>query len=410
MNASLRCRACGAPDLLPVLDLGPMPLVNSLLAEADPRSPEPRFPLELVFCPRCTLAQITEVVPAEQLFGDYVYFSSYSDTMVRQAEELTARLCAERHLGSSSLAIELASNDGYLLQHYVARGVPVMGVEPAANVAAVAERERHVPTMVTFFTEALAGRLRRAGVIADVVHANNVLAHVTDPGGFLAGVEHVVRDTGVVVVEVPHVVELVERGAFDTIYHEHLCYFSLTSLKRLAERRGLFVRDVERLPTHGGSLRVFLGKRAGGLSARAAALLEEEAAWGVADVAAYRKLGARVEHLRRELVPLLAGLKARGRRLAAYGASAKGAVLLNHFGIGRDVLDFVVDRNVHKQGRFMPGVRAPIAEPGRLLADMPDDVLLLAWNIEAEVMAQEAEYRRRGGRFLVPVPEPRFVT
>jgi SAM-dependent methyltransferase len=406
-----RCRACQADGLEPVLDLGQMPLVNSLLGEEDLQKPEPRFPLALVFCPRCALVQITETVPPERLFGDYVYLSSCSDTMVLQAADLAARLVTERRLGPTSLVVELASNDGYLLQHYVAKKIPVLGVEPAANVARIAERERKVPTMVAFFSEPLAERLRRTGVLADVVHANNVLAHVPDPGGFLRGIERLLRDGGVAVIEVPHVVELVERRAFDTIYHEHLCYFSLTSLRRLAEKRGLFVLDVERLPIHGGSLRVFLGKqKAKTPTKRVAELLAVEEAWGVGKVEPYRRLADEVGRLRGGLVPVLQDLKSRGRRIAAYGASAKGCVLLNHFGIGREVLDFVVDRNVQKQGRYVPGVRTPISPPARLLADMPDDVLLLAWNIEAEVVAQQAEYRRRGGRFLVPIPEPRFVS
>lgn len=406
-----RCRGCQAELLEPVLDLGMMPLVNSLLREDELARPEPRFPLSLVFCPRCALVQITETVSPERLFGEYVYLSSCSDTMVLAAAELAGRLVEERRLGSSSLVVELASNDGYLLQHYVARKIPVLGVEPAANVARLAERERQVPTMVAFFSEPLAERLRRTGVLADVIHANNVLAHVPDPGGFLRGVERLLRDGGVAVIEVPHVVELVERRAFDTIYHEHLCYFSLTALRRLAEKRGLFVHDVEQLPIHGGSLRVFLGKqRAKTPSKRVAALLAAEEAWGVGKVEPYRRLAEEVERLRGGLVPVLKELKSRGRRIAAYGASAKGCVLLNHFGIGRDVLDFVVDRNVQKQGRYVPGVRTPISPPARLLAEMPDDVLLLAWNIEAEVVAQQAEYRRRGGRFLVPIPEPRFVS
>lgn len=410
-SAAVRCRGCDHPSLVPVFDLGRMPLVNALLDEGDLGRAEPRYPLELVFCTRCALVQLTEAVDPEELFREYVYLSSCSATTVEQAGELAARLTRDRRLDASSLVIELASNDGYLLQHYLARQVPVLGVEPARNVASIAERERRVPTLMTFFTDALARRLRSRGILADVVHANNVLAHVPDPGRFLEGIAGILQSHGVAVVEVPHVVELVDRGAFDTIYHEHLCYFSLTALTRLAERHGLFVRDVEQLPTHGGSLRVSLGKHAGtGPSARARALLEEEQAWGVGDVAAYLRLGERVGRIRRRLVPLLGQLKAQGRRIAAYGASAKGCVLLNHFGIGAGLLDFVVDRNVQKQGRFVPGVRTPISAPDRLLAEMPDDVLLLVWNIEAEVLAQESEYRHRGGRFIVPVPEPRFVT
>lgn len=407
----LRCRGCGGDDLSPVLDLGSMPLVNHLLAAGDLERAEARYPLALVLCARCALAQITETIPPEVLFSDYPYFSSVSNTMVESARELAERLVKERRLGASSLVLELASNDGYLLQHYLARNVPVLGVEPAGNVARVAEQERHVPTMVAFWTSALAERLRRSGAIADVVHANNVLAHVPDPVSFLKGIEHVLRDGGLAVIEVPHVLELVNRGAFDTIYHEHLSYFSLTSLSRLAQKSGLFVRDVERLPIHGGSLRVHLSKQKGnGPSARAEALLDEEHAFGVADVASYRRLAIEVERIRSGLCPLLEELKHKGRKIAAYGASAKGCVLLNHFGIGPDLVDFVVDKSEHKQGRFMPGVRTPILPPDKLLSEMPDDVLLLAWNIEAEVMHQEAEYRRRGGRFLVPVPEPRFVT
>lgn len=403
------CRSCGSTGLHAVLSLGSTPLANSLLSEAQLGEPEPTYPLDLCLCRACALVQITETVPPEVLFRDYLYFSSFSDTMLRHAEELATRLVAERGLDANSLVAEAASNDGYLLGFYRALGVPVLGIEPALNIAQVAE-ERGVPTIAEFFDATLARRLAAEGRRPDVFHGNNVLAHVADLNGFVEGISIVLADDGEAVIEAPYVKDMIDRCEFDTIYHEHLCYFSLTALEGLFHRHGLAVADVERIPVHGGSLRVFVRRR--GTSAPAPAVLDllgEEAAWGVADPAPYDAFALRVTKLRAELVALLDGLKSDGARIAAYGAAAKGSTLLNVFGIGAGTLDFVVDRSTVKVGRYMPGVHLRIDPPERLLDEMPDYLLLLAWNLADEIMAQQSEYRRRGGRFIVPVPVPEVV-
>jgi SAM-dependent methyltransferase len=400
-----RCRSCGAADLEVVLSLGRMPLANALLTREQLSLPEPRYPLDLAFCRACTLVQITETVPPAELFGDYLYFSSYSDTMLRHAKLLAERLADERQLANTSLVMEIASNDGYLLQYYRQRGIPVLGIEPARNVARIAE-ERGVPTLCDFFGIALAGSLRRRGQQADVLHAHNVLAHVADLNGVVQGMEAVLKDGGVAVVEVPYVKDLLDHCEFDTIYHEHLCYFSLTALDALFRRHGLEVQDVERIPIHGGSLRLFAGKVARAQPSKAVkGLLADEADWGVRRVETYWNFGARVEHLKSSLKSMLKGLKQRGDRIAAYGAAAKGSTLLNYAGIGPETLDFVVDRSPHKQGRFMPGVHLPIYAPEHLLEAMPEHVLLLTWNFADEILEQQAAYRKLGGRFIIPVPE-----
>ena len=404
---SAACRSCGAGDLEVVLSLGRTPLANALLTKEQLDEPEETYPLELAFCPRCSLVQLTETIPPERLFREYLYFSSFSDTMVRHAHDLAHELIATRKLDESSLVVEVASNDGYLLQFYKAAGIPVLGIEPAENVARSAREERGIPTLAEFFGMPLADRIVAEGRRADVLHAHNVLAHVADLNGFVAGIARVLLPNGIAVIEVPYVKDMLDRCEFDTIYHEHLCYFSATALERLFARHGLELEDIERVPIHGGSLRLTAGR--GERSARVHALLEEEAAWGVDSIETYRGFAQRVDRLKRSLRETLAGVKERGARVAAYGAAAKGSTLLNCFGIGSETLDFVVDRSTYKQGRYMPGVHLPIHPPEKLLEDRPDYVLLLTWNFADEIIAQQEAYRRVGGKFIVPVPEPQVV-
>jgi SAM-dependent methyltransferase len=401
--STVPCRSCGATDLELVLALGRTPLANSLLTRDQLHLPEPKYPLDLAYCPACTLIQITETVPPAQLFGEYLYFSSFSDTMLRHAEDLVSRLVDERRLNAQSLVVEIASNDGYLLQYYQRLGIPVLGIEPAKNVATAAE-ERGIPTLREFFGSELARGMHGRAQRADVLHAHNVLAHVADLNGVVRGIESLLKDGGVAVIEVPYIKELLDRCEFDTIYHEHLCYFSLTALVTLFARHGLVVEDVARIPIHGGSLQLRVAKVAKPSTA-VAELLAEEAGWGVRDAATYRAFGTRVEALKGSLLSLLARLKGRGDRIAAYGAAAKGSTLLNYAGIGKETIDFVVDRSPHKQGRFMPGVHLPIYAPERLLEEMPDHVLLLTWNLADEILEQQKAYRQLGGHFIIPVPE-----
>jgi SAM-dependent methyltransferase len=402
-----RCRSCGGARLELILSLGETPLANALLTAEQRSQPEPTFPLDLVYCPDCALVQITETVPPEQLFSHYLYLSSFSDTMLQSAEELANRLTDRRRLGPDALVVELASNDGYLLQYYQRRRVPVLGIEPAANVAKVAE-ERGIPTLVRFFGTDVAQELKDTGRSADVVHANNVLAHVADLNGFVKGIALLLKDSGVAVIEVPHVKALVEHLEFDTIYHEHLCYYSLTALAPLFKRHGLTIVDVERLPIHGGSLRLYVSST-GAPSQAVRDLLAEEQSAGIASFAFYRDFGQKVAGLRERLRSLLQSLTQDGKRLAAYGASAKGSTLLNYFGIDGDTLDFVVDRSTVKQGLYTPGTHLPILPTEALVQRRPDYVLLLSWNFADEILAQQAAYRQQGGKFIIPIPDVKVV-
>jgi SAM-dependent methyltransferase len=406
------CRSCGATELHAILDLGRTPLANALRTAEQLTEPEAVYPLELVFCPACTLVQITETVPPEQLFREYFYLSSFSDSQLHHAE-VAGQLCRSRRLDSNSLVIDIASNDGYLLQYYKQAGIPVLGIEPAANIARVAEDERGIPTLREFFGPTLAAELSQAGKRADVIHANNVLAHVADLNGFVRGLHLLLKDDGCVVIEVPYVKDMIDRTEFDTIYHEHLCYFSLTALDCLFRRHHLVIQKVERLPIHGGTLRLYAGKDnpANELcrSSSTSDLLAEEKAWAVGEMEFYRGFGEKVERLRGDLLTLLRELKAQDKRIAVYGASAKGSTLLNCFGIGRETLDYVADRSTAKQGYYTPGTHLLIYPSERLLETMPDYVLLLTWNFADEILQQQNEYLRRGGRFIIPIPIVRVV-
>ncbi len=405
MSTITACRACDGTKLTTVLSLGTTPLANSLVEPARRAEPEPRFPLDLVLCEGCALLQITETVPPEIMFRDYRYFSSFSETMLKHAKTIADRIVKERDLGPSSLAAEIASNDGYLLKNYVGHGVPVLGIEPARNVAVVAEKNG-VHTIVEFFGKELGKELAAKGTRADVIHANNVMAHVPDIRGVLTGAHSLLKDDGVFVMETPYVKPMLDHCEFDTIYHEHLFYWSITALGAVARSVGLEITDVEQLAIHGGSVRVFL-QRAGVTKASVAVttLLAEERAWGVTRPEPYLAFAARVGGLKEELVTLLAKLKAEGKSIAAYGAAAKGSTLLNHFGIGANVIDFVADRSTHKQGRLMPGVGIPIVSAEELLARRPDYCVLLTWNFAEEILAQQSAYREAGGKFIVPVPK-----
>lgn len=410
IDSAFRCRSCGSASLRLILSLGRTPLANALLTAEQLDRPEPVYPLDVVFCADCALVQIAETVPPEALFSDYLYFSSFSDTMLAHAEALVGELAGARGLNAESLVVEIASNDGYLLQFYQRRGVPVLGIEPAANIAQVAERERGIPTLCEFFGAELGERLRAEGRAADVIHAHNVLAHVADLNGVVRGIAALLKPGGVAVIEAPYVKDLIDSREFDTIYHEHLCYFSLTALDRLFTRHGLVIADVRRVPIHGGSLQVHVMRaEMAARGAAAQALLDEEAAWGVDDFAFYAGFARAVEALRADLRALLGGLKAQGRTIAAYGASAKGSTLLNYFGIGAETLGFVADRSTYKQGRYTPGTHLPICAPTKLLEAQPDYTLLLTWNFAAEILDQQAEYRRRGGQFIIPIPQVRVV-
>ncbi len=399
------CRSCGHEELQNFLSLGRTPLANALLTEDQLGDTEETYPLELVFCSQCTLVQLTESISPEKLFREYVYLSSFSETMLDHAEALASALIGSKNLDAQSLVVEVASNDGYLLQYYQLDGIPVLGIEPATNIARVAE-QRGIPTVNDFFDETLAQRL--VDKQADVIHANNVLAHVPDLNGFVRGLRQLLKSDGVVVVEVPYVYEMITHCEFDTVYHEHLSYFSLTALNHLFTRNDLTIQRVEQLAIHGGTLRLYAG-HATEQDESVTELLNDEKRRGLENIDFYKGFGERVESLRDELGSLLHELKAHGSRIAAYGASAKGATLLNYCRLGREVLDYVVDRSTVKQGRYTPGSHLKIYAPEKLLEDAPDYVLLLTWNFAGEIYEQQVEYRKRGGRFIVPVPFVRVV-
>ena len=401
---TIPCRFCGAPLRDTFVDLGPQPLCESFVASEDAERMEPFYPLHVRICRECLLVQLPALVDREEIFREYAYFSAYSESWVEHARRYTEAMVASLGLDGGSFVVELASNDGYLLQHFVARGIPCLGIEPARNVAAAAEA-RGVATLTEFFGRELAERLVTERGPADLVVGNNVLAQVPDLNDFVAGIAILLAPGGTATIEFPHVVRLVEGVQFDTIYHEHFSYFSLTTTTRIAAAHGLEVTDVEELPTHGGSLRVHLRHAAAVTPTPAvAALLEREQVGGYADLSGYAGFEEHVREAKRALLTFLIEQRRAGRSVAGYGAPGKGNTLLNYCGIRTDLLDYTVDRNPYKHGRFTPGTRIPIFPPDRLAETRPDVILILPWNLREEI-ARQLEYTREwGARLFVPIP------
>ncbi len=402
MTGSPACRFCAAPLEVTFVDLGMSPLCESFVPAERADAMEPFYPLHVRVCERCLLVQLPEYVAPEEIFTEYAYFSGYSDSWVEHARRYAEAMTAQERLGPESLVVELASNDGYLLQHFVAAGVPVLGVEPALNVAEAA-RARGVRTVSRFFGVQTARELVAEFGRADLVPANNVLAHVPDVNDFVAGLAELLAPGGLATLEFPHVLRLIEGNQYDTIYHEHFSYLSLLTVERIFAAHGLTVVDVEELPTHGGSLRVHARHR-GTPGERVVALRALESEWALDRLDGYRGFGPKVEETKRDLLAFLIAARRDGRTVAAYGAPGKGNTLLNFCGIRSDLVEYAVDRNPYKHGRLLPGTRIPVHAPERLDETRPDVILVLPWNLRTEIAAQLAHTREWGAQLVVPIP------
>lgn len=405
------CRFCDAPLQHTFVNLGMSPLCESYRTLEQLNQMEPFYPLHAYVCGRCFLVQLQEYVSPEDIFSEYAYFSSYADSWLRHAKDYTQMAKARFGLDQQSLVVELASNDGYLLQYFQEQGIPILGIEPAANIAKVAV-EKGIPTVVEFFGQESARLLAAQGKQADLIVGNNVLAQVPDVNDFVKGTKILLKPQGVVTMEFPHLMRLMEENQFDTIYHEHFSYFSFLTVEKIFAAHGLTIFDVEELPTHGGSLRIYArhtqdtSKQVG---PRVAELREREIASGFTRLERYFSFGDQVIETKRKLLDFLIQVKREGHSVAGYGAPGKGNTLLNYCGIRTDFLEYTVDRNPYKQGKFLPGTHIPIFSPSKIEETKPDYVMILPWNFKDEVMSQMAHIRHWGGRFVVAIPEVEII-
>lgn len=404
------CRICDSNQLARVLSLGPTPLANSFLKPEDRLEDEPSYPLDVYYCQTCSLLQLLDIIDPEVLFRNYIYLTGTSETIAAHNEDYAKSVTEHMQLGAQDLVVEVASNDGSLLRCFRQQGVRILGVEPASNIAEMANAEG-IPTVNQFFNSTIAHQLREDYGPARVVIGNNVLAHVDQTRDFLTGCKHLLTDDGLVIIEVPYLQDLLDNLEYDTIYHEHLCYFSVSTLMRLCDAVGLSITRVDHVPVHGGSLRMFAG-RAETRDDHAPAVYEQvqrETEAGLNELARYQAFALQVEQNREQLLDLLTSLKQQGASVVGYGAPAKGNTLLNYCGIGTDLLAYTVDRNPLKVGLLTPGMHIPVLPVTQLLADQPDYVLILAWNFAPEIMRQQHTYFERGGRFIIPIPKPKVV-
>jgi 2-polyprenyl-3-methyl-5-hydroxy-6-metoxy-1,4-benzoquinol methylase len=402
------CRSCHQQQLSIFLDLGHTPVADGLVKPTHLEQKDPYFPLQVAFCGHCGMVQILETVAPEILFSsDYPYFSSFSEQLLAHSKANVEEVLSQRNLNKSSLVIELASNDGYLLQYYVEKGIAVLGIDPADGPAKAA-RQRGVETLHDFFTLELAADLKAQGRTADVLHANNVLAHVADTNGFVEGIATLLKNDGIAIIEVPYAKALIDHLEFDTIYHQHLLYLTVTALDYLFRAHNLFLNRVEQLSVHGGSLRLFVEKQEN-VQESVKELLRIEHQQGVDSINYYLDFSQRVTNLKLRLMSILGQLKAAGHSIAGYGAAAKGCTLMSYMEIDASLIDFIADKNTHKQGLYTPGNRIAIVHPDQVLEKMPDYLVIFPWNFADEIMTQQQEYHRRGGKFIIPLPEPKII-
>ena len=409
MNTGPRCRFCETPLRQTLVDLGMSPLCESYVGADQLNQMEPFYPLRVYVCERCYLAQLEEYVSPEAIFTEYAYFSSYADSWLRHAKSYTDIMVERFGIGPASLVIELASNDGYLLQYFVEKGVPVLGIEPARNVAKVAI-EKGIPTLIEFFGEKMAERLASEGKTGDLILGNNVLAQVPALNDFVRGMKVLLKPRGIITLEFPHLVRLMEKNQFDTIYHEHFSYFSFLAAEKIFATHGLTLFDVDELPTHGGSLRIYARHAEDtthAVTSRVKELRTQEEAAGLTQMRTYDAFSEKVKETKRKLLEFLIKVKREGKTVCGYGAPGKGNTLLNYCGIRTDFLDYTVDRNPYKQGKFTPGTHIPILSPDRIRETRPDYLFILPWNFKDEIIGQMSYIRDWGGRFIVPIPEVR---
>ena len=408
----MQCRFCNTPLRYLFLSLGSAPLSNSYLGAEDLQKMEPYYPLDVYVCENCLLVQLEEFEKARDIFhAGYAYFSSFSDSWLKHCERYVDMMVERFRLNEKKFVVEIASNDGYLLQYFKKYNIPILGIEPAANTAHAA-REKGIPTEITFFDHAYALKMRDKGQQADLIIGNNVLAHNPNLNDFVRGLKAALKPDGLITMEFPHLARLMEENQFDTIYHEHFSYFSFLAVERVFREHGLVLFDVDELPTHGGSLRIYAANsddRSKPVSSRVAELKAREIGDGYGRIDYYATFSEKVQKVKRNLLQTLIGLKNEGKRIVGYGAPAKGNTLLNYCGIRTDFLDYTVDRSPHKQNCFLPGSRIPIKHPDQIRQDKPDYVLILPWNIKEEIMLQMKDIREWGGRFIIPIPHVHII-
>jgi len=407
MILSLNCRFCNEALTKIFADLGISPLSNAFLKKEMLGDLEKKYPLCAYVCDNCFLVQLSEFEKPENIFGDYAYFSSYSSTWIQHAEDYVSMMMEKFDFDKKSLVVEIASNDGYLLQFFKKKNIPILGIEPAVNVAKVA-KEKGIPTITKFFSVNTANELKKEGKSADLIVGNNVLAHVPDLNDFVKGLKVLLKPTGIITLEFPHILQLIQKNQFDTIYHEHFSYFSLVTVRKIFSFHGLEIFDVEEIPTHGGSLRIYVKHTEYekiSINEKVGILLEKERQYGLENISTYTNFIKNVEEVKKGLQEFFNSAKNAEKKIVCYGAAAKGNTLLNYCEIGNNFIDYAVDQNPHKQGLFLPGTHIPIKNPSEIQKTKPDYIVIIPWNLKDEIMEQMKYIKKWGGKFMIPIPK-----